>query len=86
MSDKYGDGEWEVVPMGPRRGARWVELPALTLHAILSAVELGLVELDERRVLAIREGLRSKDHRLETTDCKPGSREGSEQKVAKEAE
>ena len=61
MSDKYGDGDVEVVQVGPRKGCRWVELPALTLHAILSAVDLGLVELDPRRVRAIKEGLQAKD-------------------------
>ena len=60
-SDKYGDSDFDIVPLGPRKGARWEELPALTLHAILSSVEFGLVELDERRVVAIREGLRAKD-------------------------
>ena len=59
--DKYGDTDFDVVPMGPRKGDRWVNVPALTLHAILSSVEFGLVELDERRVVAIREGLRQKD-------------------------
>ena len=61
LGDKYGCTDFDIVPMGPRKGARWVELPALTLHAILSSVEFGLVELDERRVVAIREGLRAKD-------------------------
>jgi hypothetical protein len=60
-TDKYGDGDFDVVPMGPRKGDRWVQVPALTLHAILSSVEFGLVEIDERRVVAIREGLRAKD-------------------------
>ena len=62
--DKYGDSDFDIVPMGPRKGARWVEIPALTLHAILSSVEFGLVEIDERRVIAIREGLREKDENL----------------------
>jgi len=61
VSDRYGDSDFDVVPMGPRKGVRWVAVPALTLHAILSSVEFGLVEIDERRVLAIREGLRAKD-------------------------
>ena len=59
--DRYGDADYHIVPMGPRKGDRWVALPALTLHAILSSVEFGLVEIDERRVVAIREGLRAKD-------------------------
>ncbi len=61
MSDRYGDTDFDVVPMGPRKGERWVAVPALTLHAILSSIEFGLVEIDERRVVAIREGLRAKD-------------------------
>lgn len=61
MSDKYGDTNLDIVPVGPRKGRRWAELPALTLHAILSSVDLGLVELDPRRVRAIKEGLRAKD-------------------------
>jgi hypothetical protein len=36
-------------------------VPALTLHNILNAVDFGILELDERRVVAIREGLRAKD-------------------------
>jgi hypothetical protein len=61
--DKYGNGDFDVVPFGPRKGGRWVEVPTLTLHAILSAVEKGAVVLDERRVAAIKEGLRAKDER-----------------------
>jgi len=61
MTDKYGETDFHIVPMGPRKGARWEELPALTLHALLSSVEFGLVQLDERRVVAIREGMRRKD-------------------------
>jgi hypothetical protein len=63
VGDKYGNSNFDVVPFGPRKGGRWVEVPALTLHAILSAVEKGLVVLDERRVAAIKEGLRAKDER-----------------------
>ena len=59
--DRYGNEDYEIVPMGPRKGDRWVNVPALTLHAILSSVEFGLVEMDERRVVAIREGLKEKD-------------------------
>jgi hypothetical protein len=63
--DKYGCDKFHIVPMGPRKGDRWVDVPALTLHAILSATEFGLVEIDERRVVAIREGLRAKDGHAE---------------------
>jgi hypothetical protein len=61
MTDKYGEADFEIVPTGPRKGDRWVDVPALTLHAILSSQEFGLTDLDERRVIAIREGLREKD-------------------------
>ena len=59
--DSYGEGNFDRVPSGPYRGKRWVEVPALTLHNILNAVDFGLMVLDERRVVAIREGLRAKD-------------------------
>ncbi len=60
-ADRYGETDVERVPGGPFKGKRWVEVPALTLHNILNAVDFGLVELDEGRVVAIREGLRQKD-------------------------
>ena len=59
--DRYGDTNFDLVPSGPFKGKRWVQVPALTLHSILNAVDFGLMELDERRVVAIREGLRAKD-------------------------
>jgi len=59
--DKYGDAPFDLVPSGPFKGKSWVAVPALTLHNVLNAVDFGLVELDERRVVAIREGLRAKD-------------------------
>jgi hypothetical protein len=61
VGEKYADTDFDLVPRGPFKGKRWVEVPALTLHSILNAVDFGLVELDERRVVAIREGLRAKD-------------------------
>ena len=61
MTDRYGDGEFGLVPRGPFAGRPWSDVPALTLHSILNAVDFGFVELDERRVVAIREGLRAKD-------------------------
>jgi hypothetical protein len=45
-----------------------VAVPALTLHNVLNAVDFGLVELDERRVVAIRQGLREKDRNQKTED------------------
>lgn len=77
--DKYGDTDFDRVPRGPFAGKRWAEVPALTLHNILNAVDFGLVELDERRVVAIREGLREKDCGTTdhgTTDCGPGKCDG----------
>ncbi len=59
--DKYGEAEVGLVPSGPFKGRLWREVPALTLHNILNAVDFGLVVLDERRVVAIRQGLRAKD-------------------------
>ena len=61
MNDKYGEEGFELVPRGPFAGRPWSDVPALTLHNILNAVDFGLLELDERRVVAIREGLRKKD-------------------------
>jgi len=62
MSDKYSDTNFDLVPRGPFRGRLWEEVPALTLHNLLNAVDFGLIEMDQRRVVAIREGLRAKDH------------------------
>ena len=59
--DTDGDAAFAVVPRGPFAGRPWADVPALTLHNILNAVDFGFVELDERRVVAIREGLRGKD-------------------------
>ena len=61
MSDQYGTTDFGVVPRGPFAGRPWSEVPALTLHNILNAVDFGFVDLDQRRVVAIREGLRAKD-------------------------
>jgi hypothetical protein len=72
MSDKYGEENFGLVPRGPFAGRPWSDVPALTLHSILNAVDFGFVELDERRVVAIREGLRQKDQRPETADRRPG--------------
>ena len=77
MSDKYGDPapeagntghdagqdtDFGLVPRGPFKGRPWEEVPALTLHNVLNAVDFGVIEMDQRRVVAIREGLRKKDH------------------------
>jgi hypothetical protein len=59
--DAYGRADFGVVPRGPFAGRPWSDVPALTLHNILNAVDFGILELDERRVVAIREGLRAKD-------------------------
>ncbi|MEI6972815.1 MAG: hypothetical protein WCL44_15020 [bacterium] len=59
--DKYGDADFGLVPSGPFKGRPWSAVPSLTLHNVLNAVDFGLVLLDERRVVAIREGLRAKD-------------------------
>ena len=64
--DKYGDAPFDLVPSGPFKGKPWVAVPALTLHNVLNAVDFGLVELDERRVGAIRQGLREKDEGVKT--------------------
>ena len=66
MKDKYGEGDFSVVPSGPYRGRPWSDVPALTLHNILNAIDFGLMPLDERRVMAIREGLSSKDRGQES--------------------
>ena len=74
MSDKYGDEEFGVVPSGPLKGRPWVDVPALTLHSILNAVDFGMIELDARRIAAIHEGLRAKDVRCvkhQTIDIGP---------------
>ncbi len=78
MSDKYGDRNFDLVPRGPFKGRPWVEVPALTLHSILNGVDFGLIEIDERRVVAIRAGLRAKDHpSREATGGKPIGEEGA---------
>lgn len=61
VNDQYGTTDFNLVPRGPFKGRPWSEVPALTLHNILNAVDFGLVVLDERRVVAIREGMRAKD-------------------------
>ena len=62
MADKYGDSDFARVPIGPWKGRLWRDVPAITLHGLLLAVDFGIADdLDERRVWAIREGLRAKD-------------------------
>ncbi len=72
MHDKYGTTDFGLVPRGPFKGRPWSDVPALTLHSILNAVDFGVLEMDERRVVSIREGLRQKDQRPETEDGRPG--------------
>ena len=60
-SDKYDNIGFDLVPRGPFKGQPWEAVPALTLHNLLNAVDFGLIQIDERRVVAIREGLRKKD-------------------------
>ena len=62
MADKWGDSDFDKVPAGPLKGRPWRDVPALTLHGLLLAVDFGIADnLDERRVWAIHEGLRAKD-------------------------
>lgn len=61
MGNEHENSDFSLVPTGPFKGHPWRDVPALTLHSILNAVDFGLMELEEGRVLAIRRGLRSKD-------------------------
>ena len=59
--DKYGDGNWDVIPTGSKKGRRWSELQGCTLRSILRAVvDLNFIQLDERRIAAIKTALEAK--------------------------
>jgi len=71
MCDRYGDADFDRVPSGPFKGRSWSEVPALTLHSILNCIDFGIIELDERRVVAIRAGLRAKDRTRTEEGARP---------------